>query len=222
MDNLEHWDFAEQFSGYDAAALILGMEPRESDTEQHKVRVVTERMALDYKNTIAKSLHLAWGEPERFLMSTETIQLVEFSSVQLEKLSFEFFQYDAEVPYHDWLQDLKRNRFDYQEFSRSTIVNWLKDSRQKSIYRFDRGATDHLPIRSGRWPWGDHHTEALGHLEAAALRFWVNYDPSDATTANTNATIVNWLQDERKVSGKLAEAIASMLRADGLRTGPRK
>lgn len=75
---------------------------------------------------------------------------------------------------------------------------------------------------SSRWPWGNHHTELLGHLEAAALRYWQNYDPTDATTAPTNRDVAEWLVNERKVSQKMSESIASMLRLDGLPTGPRK
>ena len=73
-----------------------------------------------------------------------------------------------------------------------------------------------------RWPWGDHHTESLGHLEAAANRFWVNYDPTDTSTAETNERVSRWLQTEHQVSKNKADAIASMLRPDGLPTGPRK
>ena len=72
------------------------------------------------------------------------------------------------------------------------------------------------------WPWGDHHTEFLGHLEAAAKRFWVNFDPTDHTTAATNEAVSSWLQSEHKVSMKRADSIASMLRPDDLPTGPRK
>ena len=72
------------------------------------------------------------------------------------------------------------------------------------------------------WPWGDHHTEFLGHLEAAAKRFWVNFDPTDHTTAATNEAVSSWLQSEHKVSRKRADSIASMLRPDDLPTGPRK
>lgn len=75
---------------------------------------------------------------------------------------------------------------------------------------------------TGRWPWGNHHTEALGHLEAAALRFWVNHDPADPGTLPTNDVVAEWLQNERKVSSKkLAYAIASMLRLDGIKPGIR-
>ena len=72
------------------------------------------------------------------------------------------------------------------------------------------------------WPWGGHNTAALGHMAAAAQRFWVNHDPDDPGTAPKNADVSQWLQKERKVSGNLADSIASILRKDGLPTGPRK
>lgn len=81
--------------------------------------------------------------------------------------------------------------------------------------------TDSGTAPASRWPWGDHHTKALGHLEAAALRFWVNYDPTDPSTAPTNGQVSEWLRKERKVSKTLGEAMASILRLDGLKTGPR-
>lgn len=73
-----------------------------------------------------------------------------------------------------------------------------------------------------RWPWGTHHTVLLGHLEAAAARFWTAYDPKFTKTAPTNLTVSGWLKTERKVSGTMAIAIATMLRADKLPFGPRK
>jgi len=71
------------------------------------------------------------------------------------------------------------------------------------------------------WPWGDHDTTLLQHLAAAAERFWKRYDPTDATTAPTNQTVSEWLQG-RGVSSRIAETMASMLRPEGLKTGPRK
>lgn len=72
------------------------------------------------------------------------------------------------------------------------------------------------------WPWGTHNTELLGHLDAAARHFWRLYDPSDFSTAPTNEMVSDWLQEERGVSKDKAKAIASILRADGLPTGPRR
>jgi hypothetical protein len=72
-----------------------------------------------------------------------------------------------------------------------------------------------------KWPWGSHETELLRHLAAAADRFWKKYDPSDPTTAHTNQQVIDWLK-QRGVSERTAEVMATILRADGLPTGPRK
>jgi len=75
--------------------------------------------------------------------------------------------------------------------------------------------------KADRWPWGSYHTEMLGHVEAAARKWWLNYDPARPDTAPTNETVSAWLCHERGVSKDKAKSIASILRADGLRTGPR-
>ncbi|NVO05677.1 MAG: hypothetical protein HXX19_06930 [Rhodoferax sp.] len=107
-------------------------------------------------------------------------------------------------------------------FSRTEIIRWLNCVGLQSEYQFDAMSQVRTEKSATRWPWGNHHTETLGHLEAAAKRFWANYDPADFTTANTNSTVSEWLQSDRKVSKTMADSIASMLRPDGLPTGPRK
>jgi hypothetical protein len=96
--------------------------------------------------------------------------------------------------------------------------------RQSEIRRFVDSLAEPQdstsPTRASHWPWGSHHTELLGQLEAAAQRFWVNFDPADNTTAPTNEVVAAWLV-ERGVSRRTADTMASILRADGLPTGPR-
>lgn len=72
-----------------------------------------------------------------------------------------------------------------------------------------------------RWPWGDHETDLLRKLATAAEKFWKLYDPADATTAPTNQAVVDWLKSEG-VAERNAQVMATILRADGLQTGPRK
>lgn len=74
--------------------------------------------------------------------------------------------------------------------------------------------------KASPWPWGSHRTKLLSHLDAAARRFWVNFDPSDSSTAPTNEQVSSWLQTNG-VSQRNADVMASILRADGLPTGPR-
>lgn len=113
------------------------------------------------------------------------------------------------------------NAWEKRQLSRAEVISWISSNGFKSVYQFDLDG-DRAPSGIlGRWPWGNHHTEMLGHLEAAAHRFWKRYDPSDKTTAPTNREIIAWLI-ERKVSKSMAEAMATILRIDGLPPGPRK
>jgi len=74
---------------------------------------------------------------------------------------------------------------------------------------------------AGRWPWGDYETDLLRKLAAAAEKFWKLYDPDDQSTAITSETVTKWLEDQG-VSKRVAEIMAQILRADGLKTGPRQ
>lgn len=76
-------------------------------------------------------------------------------------------------------------------------------------------------VRPGRWPWGDHSTRALELLADAARQWWSTYDPDEPNTAPTNRAVVEYLV-RKGASGKTAESIATLLRADDLQTGRRK
>lgn len=83
-------------------------------------------------------------------------------------------------------------------------------------------APEGLQVGCGaKWPWGDYETELLRKLATAADRFWKLYDPADNTTAPTNQQVVEWLK-QQGVADRTAEVMATILRADGLPTGPRK
>lgn len=121
----------------------------------------------------------------------------------------------------------------YQLIIHRKTIYWLL-SRQQAIIdgikSFEAAREDDCEVNVeaaeprdvSRWPWGGHHTEQLGHLEAAAKQFWVNYDPEDPSTAPTIEMVSTWLKTTRGVSGDKARAIASILRADGLPHGPRR
>lgn len=137
MADLSHWDFAENFSGYDAAALILGLEPRESQDEEWRVRVVSDRMELHYKNSLYWIFHQTFGNP------LENVQLeiprrIGLLSIKLNDLNRRNELFDEETPLSDWLADRQLIKFENQEFERDSIANWLIAIGMKSIYQFDR------------------------------------------------------------------------------------
>lgn len=230
MDSLAHWDYAVQFSGYQAAALILGIDPGKPESPQSNespVIAVYERLALHYGHALTRHYHGAFRTCSDDEQEMQANIAFELPSATLSKLS-ESWERDQDEPwaqeshaFTEWLLDGQRHDFGCQSFSREALVKWLRATGLESVYQFN---IDELGsgVRSvGYWPWGDHSTKALEHLEAAAKRFWTGYDPTDPATAKTNQVIVNWLIEERNVTGKMAESIATLLRADGLRTGPR-
>ena len=80
---------------------------------------------------------------------------------------------------------------------------------------------DDLRSRPPHWPWGDYETELLRQLAAACKEFWSDFDASNAESAPKSEAVKGWLV-QRGVGSRVAEVIAQILRADGLRAGPRK
>ena len=114
--------------------------------------------------------------------------------------------------------------------SPSDFLAWAREKEyhipeeiEEAVNRFQPKTQSRYQGGAGgpKWPWGSHDTKLLRDLGAAAERFWKNYDPSDPTTAPTNRWVIDWLK-ERGVSERTAGAMATILRADGLPTGPRK
>lgn len=89
-----------------------------------------------------------------------------------------------------------------------------------------RGIPHNIPTRvapqpTTKWPWGDYETDLLRRLASAAEEWWSTYDPASPATAPTNQEVKDWLIGQG-VSDRVAENMATILRADGLKTGPRK
>ncbi|GAB3483769.1 hypothetical protein [Polaromonas eurypsychrophila] len=148
--------------------------------------------------------------------------------------------YDPHIFLRIELGAIGANRDDYL-VRLDDVSNWLKTEGVEIGYSVNApqnngsdeaehgNASLGISDAGNRWPWGKHHTELLGHLEAAASEFWRSYDPHNAkATAPKNDTVISWLMtrnalgQKRKVSDQMASAIATILRPDDLPTGPRK
>ncbi len=82
-------------------------------------------------------------------------------------------------------------------------------------------APEDTPQTESGWPWGTYETKLLRDLSAAVDRYWKNFDPADPTQANTKETVVEWLVTNRNVSDRVAQAMDTIIRAEGLPKGPR-
>ena len=224
MADFLSWEFALDFSANDAAALIVGIDPRDSDIDQSRTYVVLDRMENDYLLALKEASADGFGSPGSDGFSATALPCVELvrlvDSVENDRI---YPIVDGVIPLDTWLKAKRQNKFQNQQFSRDALIAWLRSTGLTSIYPFD--TTLQAAAQSSaatRWPWGDHHTELLGHLDAAARKFWNGYKPADPKrTAPKSTEVISWLVEERKVSKSQASAMATLLRADGLKTGPR-
>ena len=138
-------------------------------------------------------------------------------------------------------KDLLRRAIARDELAATETINprhgqkeWQIDSTALAMWCERKGLAYPLPLVTAapapltpialvtsRWPWGDHSTKALKLLADAARHWCSTYDPEQPNTAPINRTVVDYLIT-KGASGKQAEAIASILRADDLQTGRRK
>jgi hypothetical protein len=103
------------------------------------------------------------------------------------------------------------------EFSRWAIsIGWEVPAMLK---RYAKASP--APRAANGWPWGQFNTKLLEDLAAAAKEFWATWDGEQGTAPKTDA-VVKWLMDKRGLSQNIASAIATILRADSLPSGPRK
>lgn len=233
MANLSHWDVATDFTAEQAAALIVGLDASQPGYNRAKTQPIYERMEACYRDRKRWRGQGGYTFPldgDGLPQYVDELQRDEFalteSDAMLESIDLNLASktagYDDGEQLRRWFADEGRCGFDKQRFSRMELARWLSAIGVKSIYPFAGSQTTVQEMTVGHWPWGDYHTESLGHLEAAAKRFWMHYDPTDETYAPTNVTVSEWLQKECKVSRTMADSIASMLRPDGLPVGPRK
>ena len=120
-----------------------------------------------------------------------------------------------------------RGRYDVDEFENCSVKlvkftavalswNWKIPPEMAALAEPDKRDAKIL-----EWPWGSRETKLLGHLAEAAKELWSRYDPTDATTAPTNIQVQDFLIN-RKVSKRVAQVMAQILRADELPSGNHK
>ena len=225
---LRHWDFATHFTGEEAAALIMGIDPNLPKSKVDTTYPIVERMRSAYQQALGEAI---WAYDFKDGAGGDQ-SLVDITEKSTGLYSYRMLDMSGHIVWPQaghWLNDQDESSFDAQKFTREELVRWLSAIEMKSDYHFNDlhisvGFSPNFANKnnSTKWPWGEYETKLLQHLEAAANRFWVNYDPTDPSTAPVNQDVSTWLQDYRALSKSMADSIATILRVDGLKTGPRK
>lgn len=144
--DLLHWNFQNNFSAREAAALILGLDPNSPNIEEWRLDAVLRRMQRDYKAILnAHSERYVYDDDE--YEHEETLELLDearsldatLSSVWMELLVdflYEDRSDDPDAEFDDWLSDPHQTDFNSQMFSRREIDRWLKTIGLVSRYEF--------------------------------------------------------------------------------------
>lgn len=223
MVSLVHYNLFPNFSLREAAYLASGIDPR-AIPRHTTADAVLEQMTRAVEATF-----------DFLALMGEVHDRRRFRSEYLVPIAV-----DPDSPDHPPLVPIRkiaiananalfRNGSSDLRFDRAEIQRWINENGRgfQSKYQFVLGEASSLPKveapnANGRWPWGSHETELLRQLEAAALRFWgETYDPDDDETAPTNEQVAEWLLPRVGNSRRIADAIATLLRKDGLRSGRR-
>jgi hypothetical protein len=174
-------------------------------------------------------LDLSWPPMSPDPAALQSTAILEIrSEVFPEDLSMDFSYgppLEGPTP-EEWLAS-KDSSFEEQTFSRQELHRWLQVVGFESAYCFGSSSmaqTSSIEKSSAKMtnlPWPAHDTKNLSALRAAAFIWEKEYKKGDDTTAPTNEKISRFLQAEHRIAPTLADSMATILRADELKTGPR-
>ncbi len=231
MFELRHWEYLHDFSAEELAALMIGIDPRDlgKTTSWQTIDPSLRRVQADYEQACesAKMIFVMFGKEE--IESHLETNFSGLISVDLKNVIDNYSWMEDSKFVIDWINS-DAAHVGSQRFSRKAISEWMEKECLNSSFPFakEKNAENNnqkfglsSPVVT-KWPWGDHTTKDLEHLEAAGNKFWKLYDPADPSTAPTIDQVKDWLNQERGVPKERAYYIASILRADGLPDGRRR
>ena len=139
MANLSHWVYANDFTPYEAAFLILGIDPS-TGTDGFSNRHILERIDEAYSGALSNLRHQLIVEPclPDWMLDEEEKELRPPSkilhSVEMERL-LEGLKQGNEVTIIAWVEAGRVALYE-QRFSRSELGRWIKENSLPSAYPF--------------------------------------------------------------------------------------
>lgn len=223
--DLDHWSKMADWTLEQALALSFERDPAIVNWASVSPHVPWSRFAQEYSRVreranshlrwkalfdpVPPTIFLAWAKRDGFGVSPELVRRVEARGV-------------AVADWKDLYEAMLKNRDELAAALNEVLQERnAAESRVKELEAQLRNRPQPEQRHTARWPWGQHNTKLLDHLAAAGDRWWKRYDPADPSTAPTNDEVAAWLK-ERRVADRVAQVMAQALRADGLRTGPRR
>ena len=141
--NLSHWDIAVDFTGSQAAALALGIDPDDTSSNRGKSLPLYQRMESCY-NSKKDWLSGDMGPMEDGLIA---------KSDMLESLKLRWWALEREPgtwgDYCDWVKANTESRFEQQCFTRHELARWLVEIKFDSQYEFGIDSSDAVQTIAG-------------------------------------------------------------------------
>ena len=141
--NLSHWDIAVDFTGSQAAALALGIDPDDTSSNRGKSLPLYQRMESCY-NSKKDWLSGDMGPLEDGLIA---------KSDMLESLELSWWALEREPgtwgDYCDWVKANTESRFEQQRFTRHELARWLVEIKFDSQYEFGIDSSDAVQTIAG-------------------------------------------------------------------------
>jgi hypothetical protein len=142
--NSSHWDVATDFTGCQAAALALGLDPIETETKYSISLPLYIRM---------KRCYISKRDWLRDDMSPHNEEGVISRSDMLESVELHWWRRQVEPgtwgSYCDWVKAETESRFEHQRFTRQELTRWLVEIKFESRYKFDIDNSDAVRTIAG-------------------------------------------------------------------------
>ena len=189
IERLSKWDFSIEFMLYEAAALIVGIDPAEiyNDTphakdnpriyeyhEHPQIKPVVDRMKVDFFS--ATELYLAMRDGEWKNSWAESSPELVLRSRGMEavslKIGSECLPLDPAVQnaLEIWSDSgEEKGIYETAKFTRSEITRWLSANCLKSVYRFDNEQSENIQTSADQ-PIGNRERETLLTIIAALCK----------------------------------------------------
>lgn len=199
MTDLSHWDWADNFTASEAAALFLGIEPTGQESERYRIEPILARMTIAhdkardwYKNKINEAQPEEEFNVDEMLVSIGMKRRWDDDS----NTKSSFFQ---------WLAG-KHADIELQRFDRNELSLWANKIQMKSLYRFqtvDAGETETLDTRE--------QFELPNELDAANIAFRAVFKGYGDKSKTFKNRLIDYLKNySHKFSEEAIQRIATV------------
>ncbi len=188
MQDLEIWNFADDFTAEEAASLIVGSRP--GSIELNQIQPIMRRMQRSYD--LARSWHMNLLNPDDEYSPVESREMLE--SVGIRRRASHLDEPGSGHRFYDWLGEEKESGLETQRFGRQTLSDWLLVIGMPSKYSFvpikqtlHASASNESPSFAGHSLSEIDPSELPPELDAACIAFRAvtnGYGDQSATQRN--------------------------------------